>query len=168
MVMRSRLRKVMLTIHVTTSVGWLGAAAAVAGLAIVGATSGDELTVRSVYIAMQPIAVFVVVPLSLASLLTGVLQAFGTPWGLVRHYWVLALLALNLIATGVLLLFVQTVGPYTEDQARDATVPLTDLQALGAESFSHAVVAVLALVGAVAVAIFKPWGRTPFAGRTGG
>lgn len=158
----------MLTVHVTTSVAWLGAAAAVAGLAIVGATSGDELTVRSVYIAMQPIAVFVVVPLSIASLLTGVVQAVGTPWGLLRHYWVLALLALNIIATAVLLLFVRTIGPYTEDQARDASVPLTDLQALGTESFSHAVIAVLALIGAVGIAIFKPWGRTPFARRAGG
>ena len=58
--MTPRLRKLLLTAHVTVSVGWL------------------------------LIGWFVIVPASLASLLTGLVQSLGTEWGLFRHYWVSA------------------------------------------------------------------------------
>jgi hypothetical protein len=51
---------------------------------------------------------FVLVPLSLASLLTGLVQSLGTPWGLFRHYWVLFKLLINVLATIVLLMYMQT------------------------------------------------------------
>ena len=41
---------------------------------------------RGAYLAMDLIGWFVIVPLSLASLLTGLVQALGTTWGLFRHY----------------------------------------------------------------------------------
>src|SRR5436190_1468308 len=47
---------------------------------------------------------WVKVSLMIALLLTGVLQAAGTEWGLFRHYWVLAKLVLNVLASGLLLL----------------------------------------------------------------
>ena len=46
---------------------------------------------------------FVIVPLAIASLLTGVVQALATPWGLFRHYWVVIKLFLTVFATLVLL-----------------------------------------------------------------
>jgi hypothetical protein len=39
----------------------------------------------SAYLAMQPIAELVILPLCLAALITGVVQALGTDWGLTRH-----------------------------------------------------------------------------------
>ena len=50
----------------------------------------------------------VLVPLSLASLATGLVCSLGSVWGLFRHYWVLFKLAINLVATIVLLLYMQT------------------------------------------------------------
>jgi hypothetical protein len=38
---------------------------------------------------MAPAAWSVLVPLSLGSLLTGLVLSLGTTWGLLRHYWVL-------------------------------------------------------------------------------
>jgi hypothetical protein len=52
---------------------------------------------------------FVLVPLSFASLLTGLIQSLGTRWGLFRH-WVLAKLLINVFATVVVLLYMQTLG----------------------------------------------------------
>jgi DMSO/TMAO reductase YedYZ heme-binding membrane subunit len=98
-------RKVALTAHVTTSVGWLGAVAGVLALAIAGVSATDEQTVRGVYIAMRVTAWAVLVPLALASLVTGVLQALGTRWGLLRHYWVVTKLVITVIATAILLLY---------------------------------------------------------------
>ena len=111
------LRKLALTAHVACSVGWLGAVASFLALAVAGLASGDPGTVAAVYPAMKLITVCVIVPLSLASLLTGLVQSLGTPWGLFRHYWVLIKLLLTSVATIVLLLQLGPIG-YLGDAAR--------------------------------------------------
>src|SRR5215208_6576209 len=108
--MAPRLRKVALTAHVVSSVGWLGAAVAYLALAVAAATSDDAQMVRAAYLALEPTAWFAIVPLAFASLLTGLVQALGTPWGLFRHYWVLMKLLLTIVATSVLLLHMGTVS----------------------------------------------------------
>lgn len=64
------LRKFALTTHVTSSVGWLGAVGAFLALAIAGLSSQDAQIVRAAYLAMHLTTWFVIVPLSLAALLT--------------------------------------------------------------------------------------------------
>jgi uncharacterized membrane protein YuzA (DUF378 family) len=96
-------RKFMLTAHITFSVGWLGAVAVFLVLAVTGLCSHNALLVRAAYLAMGLSGWFVIVPSSFAALLTGVVQAVGTPWGLFRHYWVLVKLLLTLAATVLLL-----------------------------------------------------------------
>ncbi len=108
MTMTPRLRKLALTAHVTSSVGWLGGIATVLALAVTGLASQDAQLVRAAYVAMEPIGWFVLVPLSLASLLTGLVQSLGTTWGLFRHYWVVAKLLINVFATVLLLMYMQT------------------------------------------------------------
>ena len=110
MTMRPRLRKFALTAHVTSSVGWLGAVAGFLALAVAGLTSQDAQMVRAAYLAMDLTTWFVIVPLSLASLLTGLVQSLGTTWGLFRHYWVLAKLLLTILATVALLLHMQPIS----------------------------------------------------------
>jgi hypothetical protein len=98
-VMTPRLRKLVLTAHITFSVGWFGAVAAFLALAIAGLTNRDVQMVRTAYAAMELTARFVIVPLAIASLLSGIVQSLGTTWGLFRHYWVLAKLLLTTFAT---------------------------------------------------------------------
>jgi hypothetical protein len=97
--MTPSLRKLVLTAHITVSVGWLGAVIAFLALAIAGLTSRDAQMVRTSYAAMELTARFVIVPLAFASLLTGLIESLGTPWGLFRNYWVLAKLLLTTFAT---------------------------------------------------------------------
>src|SRR5438876_8144523 len=99
MTMTPRLRKFALTAHVTSSVGWLGAVVAYLALAIAGLTSQDAQRVRAACLAMELIGWFVIVPCSLAALLTGVVQSLGTEWGLFRHYWILVKFLLTIGAT---------------------------------------------------------------------
>src|SRR5213593_3677356 len=108
MTMPPRLRKFVLTAHVASSVGWLGAVAGFLALAVAGLTSQDAQMVRGTILAMEPMGWFVLVPLSLASLLTGLVQSLGSTWGLFRHHWVLAKLLINVFASFVLLLYMQT------------------------------------------------------------
>lgn len=69
--MKPSLRKFVLTAHITFSVGWFGAVAGFLSLAVAGLTSMNAQMVRSAYLAMELIGWFVIVPCSLASLLTG-------------------------------------------------------------------------------------------------
>ena len=108
MTMTPRLRKFALTAHVTTTVGWLGAVVVFLALAVVGLTSQDAQTVRGAYLVMEPTAWFVIVPLAFASLLTGLVQSLGTTWGLFRHYWILFKLLISVVATIVLLIYMET------------------------------------------------------------
>lgn len=85
MTMSPRLRKISLVAHVTVSVGWLGAVASFLALAVAGLVCEDARTVRSAYVAMELTSWVVIVPLSLAAVLTGLVQSLGTTWGLLRH-----------------------------------------------------------------------------------
>jgi hypothetical protein len=110
MTMRSGLRKFALTAHVTSSVGWLGAVVVSLALAVAGLTSRDPQVVRAAYLTLKVTGWAVLVPLSLGSLLTGLVQSLGTRWGLFRHYWILVKLLMNVLATIVLLLYMQTLS----------------------------------------------------------
>jgi len=151
MTMTPRLRKVVLTAHISSSVGWLGATAGFLALAITSLTEQDAQIIRAAYLGMDWIGWFVLVPLSIASLLTGLVQALGTTWGLFRHYWVLAKLLINLVATIVLLLFMQNLG--SGYYGRSAAPVL------------HAGVALLLLLAATTLSVFKPQGVTPYGWR---
>jgi hypothetical protein len=156
------LRKLALTAHVAASVGWLGAVAAFLAVAVVGVTSEDAQTVRGAYLVMEPAAKIVLVPLALASLLTGLLQGLGTPWGVVRHYWVLFKLAINVFATVVLLLYLETF----RSMADAAADPRTDLETVRTVSPAlHAGVALVLLLIATVLSIYKPRGVTRFGRR---
>ncbi|MFN2557698.1 MAG: DUF2269 domain-containing protein [Nitriliruptorales bacterium] len=160
--MGPRLRKTALTAHVTSSVGWLGAVAAFLALAIVGWTSQDAETVRGAYLVMEPAAWVVLVPLSLASLLTGLVSSLGTTWGLFRHYWVLFKLLINVVATIVLLLYL----PTFRFMASLAADPSTELGVVRSPSPAlHAALALLLLLVATVLGVFKPRGMTGYGRR---
>jgi len=82
MTMAPGLRKFVLTVHLTSSVGWIGAVVAYLALGVSAVTSQDAQTVRAAWIAMEVTGWFVIVPLALAALLTGLVMSLGTPWGL--------------------------------------------------------------------------------------
>jgi hypothetical protein len=162
MTMTPRVRKFALTAHVASSVGWLGAIAGFLALAVVGLTSQDAQTVRGAYLVMEPAAWFVLVPLAFASLLTGLVQSLGTTWGLFRHYWVLFKLLINIIATIVLLTYMETF----RFMAGVAADPSADLGAVRNVSPAlHAGAALLLLLVATTLAVYKPRGMTGYGRR---
>jgi hypothetical protein len=165
MTMTPRLRKLVLTTHIAASVGWLGAVAVFLGLGVAGMTAQDAQMVRGAYLAMEPAAWYVVVPLALASLLTGLVQSLGTSWGLFRHYWILFKFLINLAAITVLLMYTQTLS-YLADVAAQTTVSSDDLGVLRTPSVVlHSILALLLLLVATVLAVYKPRGMTPYGQR---
>ena len=161
MTMAPGLRKFVLTVHLTFSVGWIGAVVAYLALGVSAVTSRDAQTVRAAWVAMELTGWSVIVPLALAALLTGLVISLGTPWGLFRHYWVLISLALTILATVVLLLHMATVS-LMADAAREADG--ANLDGIGG-NLLHPGVGLLVLLVITALNVYKPRGMTRYGWR---
>lgn len=96
------------------SVGWVGALAVFMAHALACLVSSDELVVRATAVAMGITAWLVILPLSIGTLRTGLVQASGSAWGLLRHYWVLFKLVLTALAIVVLLLKLPSIAMLAE------------------------------------------------------
>src|SRR5258708_36415029 len=165
MLMTSGVRKFALTTHVTSSVGWFGAVAAFLSLAIAGLASQNAQTVRAAYLSMELTTWAVIVPLSVAALLTGIVQSVGTPWGLFRHHWVVAKLGLTVLATVILLVHTQPIGRVAA-VAAEGMLSSADLHQLRVQLIADAAAALMALLVATTLSVYKPWGMTSYGRRT--
>jgi hypothetical protein len=159
--MTSSLRKLALTVHLVVSLGWIGAVVVYLALGVSAMTSQDAQTVRAAWIAMEVTGWFVIVPLAVAALLTGLVMALGTLWGLFRHFWVLITLVLTILATVVLLLHLPTVTSLA-DQAR--SVDEAQLGGLGGDLL-HPGLGLVVLVVITALNVYKPRGLTRYGWR---
>jgi hypothetical protein len=159
MIMPPMLRRTVLTVHVASSVGWVGALIAYLALDLTAATSSDIAVVRGAYTAMDVIVRYAIVPLALASVLVGIINGLGTSWGLFRHYWVLAKLVLTVVATGVLLIEAGSVR-YLAAAAATASDP----RSLGS-TLPHSIGGLLILATALVLSVFKPRGLTRYGWR---
>jgi hypothetical protein len=158
MTMSPGLRKFALTAHLTFSVGWIGAVVAYLALGVSAVISKDAQTVRAAWIAMELTGWFVIVPLALGALLTGLVMSLGTQWGLFQHYWVLIALVLTILATVVLLLHMPTVSSLA-DVAREADG--AHLSGLGGDLL-HPGLGLVVLLAITVLNVYKPRGLTRY------
>ena len=161
--MPPRLRKLVLAVHVTVSVGWIGALAGYIALDVTAATAQDPAMLRAAYLGMALIAGDVIVWLAVAALVTGLAVSLGSKWGLFRHYWVVVSLVLTAVATGVLLSELGLI----RSMAAVAAAPSTsseDLRALD-NTLVHSIGGTLVLLVILGLNIYKPVGLTRYGWR---
>ena len=172
--MGPRLRKAMLTVHLVASIGWIGAVIAYLALDVVAVTSPDTDAVKASFIAMDLSARYAIVPLAVASLVTGIVMSLGTAWGLFRHYWVVISFVLTVFALAVLLGHVGDIGAMSASGAHDpagashAATGLTHGQAgpgVARGDFLHAGGGLVVLLFVTTLNVFKPKGLTPYGWR---
>jgi hypothetical protein len=146
----------VLLIHITCSISWIGGVVAylVIGLSVL--TTSDELTVRSGWVAMELIGWYALVPLALATVVTGLVLSVVTRWGLLRHYWVLISLLFTLLSTVVLILHMPDVSSTTAI-ARSGTP--ADIAHLGSD-LMHPSVGLVILLFVAVLNTYKPRGMT--------
>ena len=159
--MPARVRKFALAVHLAASIGWIGAVLMYLALGVAAATGGDPLTVRGAWMAMELTGWYVIVPLAVGSLLTGVVMGVGTRWGLLRYYWVVFALGLTTFATVVLILHMPSVSASAEvsRQARGER-----LYGLGGDLF-HPAVGLVLLLAVLVLNVYKPPGMTLYGWR---
>lgn len=159
--MQPGLRKLILTLHVATSVGWVGAVLAYLPLDIATVTSDDPATLRSAYVAMDLIARWALVPLAIATFASGLLISLTTPWGLFCHYWVLVSLLLTALALLVLVVETQTIGALAR---ASATATDDALRALPS-TLPHSIGGLIVLLVVLVLNVYKPRGLTRYGWR---
>jgi len=153
----------MLAVHLTCSVGWLGALVAYIVLDLSVDTSRDPQLVRAGWIGIGLVTASVIVPFALASLLTGIAIAGGTKWGLFRHWWVLISLALTTFAVAVLLLETRVIA-HNANLAADPGTSLSELLALPS-TLLHSLGGLVVLLVIQVLNVYKPQGLTPYGWR---
>jgi len=158
------LRKLALTAHVTSSIGWFGAVATFLALAVAGLTSRDAQLARASYLAMQVTTWFVIVPLALASLLSGVVSSLCTKWGLFRYYWVLLKLVITVLATLVLLVHTRPIDLLAGAAATTAVLG-ADLHSQQLQMVIASGAALVVLLVLTALSVYKPRGMTRYGQR---
>lgn len=155
------LRKLALIVHLTASVGWIGAVIAYLALGVSAASSQDLLTVRSAWIGMEVTGWYVIVPLAFASLLTGIAMSLGTSWGLFRHYWVLITLGLTIFCIVILLSHMRSVTAAAEMARADGSVHLVGR----GSDLLHPGLGLVVLLVIMVLNVYKPRGLTPYGWR---
>ena len=113
------------------------------------------------WLAMETVGWFVLVPMALGSWATGLLMSLGTRWGLFRHYWVLFAFVLTTLATAILIVHMPDVSSIQRAVASSAT---EDLAQYGGDLF-HATMGLLLLLVIQVLNIYKPPGLTRYGWR---
>jgi hypothetical protein len=157
-------RKLLLTLHIVLSISWLGleATQVVLGLSVV--SSADAERVKATYLVMAFVGTTIVPPAAVGSLVTGLLLGLGTPWGLLRHYWVTVKLVINVT---LVLVGHQVLRHWLTWQAEvvlaapGATLTATDVGSIRIRLLAGLTTALVLLTAAAALSVYKPWGRTP-------
>ena len=155
--MRPRTRKGVLVAHIVAAGAWIGLDVMLGVLVFTPLLTADPAVAALCYQAM-PLLFWPILVSGLTSLATGVVLGMGTHHGLVRHWWVLVKLVLNVVLTALVLVLL---GPAMDDAAHAgrrlaAGLPVdVDLSSL----VFPPLVSGTSLVVATVLAVYKPWGR---------
>ena len=145
-----RWRKVVLTSHVVTAVGLLGVDLVLLTFGIAGMAGYDP---GVVYPAMGFVGLAVFAPLSIVMWLVGVWNAWGTRWGLLRHWWVTVKLV---IASALVVLVLVALRPNLLAALHEgASLP----QRQRASLMAAPIVSSTLLLISTVLSVYKPWGR---------
>ncbi len=157
MLLSPALRKLMLFLHVATSVGLLGTVACF----VVFATFGlllTEVPASEVYLVLPLLTEALIIPLLVLSLAIGILSSVATPWGIARYYWVIAKLALTTLSLVVLLFQmapIERLAQASQSGLLNASNVSDQIRLV-----IHSVGGLLVLLLVAGLSIYKPRGQT--------
>lgn len=137
-----RMRRIVLTLHITGGVGLLGVCAVIVLADVRALTMDDPQPVYELMVSTPLLGI----PLSFLSLATGIVLGLTSKWGVLRYGWVTTKLVLNV---SVILVGALVLGPQTAAMADDGSGSETALVVGSAYD-------VVALLLATGLSVFKP------------
>ncbi|MFD9948111.1 hypothetical protein ACFWYW_55075 [Nonomuraea sp. NPDC059023] len=156
--MKPSARKVWLVLHVSASVGWLGGCYAMLVMGVVALTSGGKPLRPAAYELMHVSDTAIMIPGSLAALITGLVLALYTKWRLLHHWWVITKLVLTVFA--MVFGYAYTAQGVKAALAATLADPRADVGSLEPGLIAGSVVMLAVLFLATVLSVVKPWGRT--------
>ncbi|WP_262006172.1 DUF2269 domain-containing protein [Streptomyces sp. FIT100] len=148
-------RRAILVVHVSASASWLGLSLGLLGLSVAAIASDSQAAAEASYRSMAVFANWLMVPIALLTLVSGVVLSLGTPWGLARYHWVWTKFWLTLVTTG-LTVFSLRPGVNTAAEEAAAGIAVTDASGL----LAAPIVSLSAYLFMTAISVLKPWGMT--------
>ncbi|MFG2138769.1 DUF2269 domain-containing protein [Streptomyces sp. NPDC048650] len=147
-------RRAVLVVHVAVSVGWLGLTLGLLALGVAGYTTASPATAAAAYRAMKIFGDWLLLPVALTALVTGLVLSLGTRWGLARHRWVYTKFWLTVVTV---LLSAFALRPGIDQAAAQATAGTVtpDISLVVAPAVATATYFFL-----TAISMLKPWGPT--------
>lgn len=156
-------RRLALTAHILSSVGWMGALLVYLIVAVAAMMDASGPMIPAIWPIFELMGDRALVPLAAASLVTGVIMGMSTKWGLFRHYWVIFKLVLTTTAAAVLLKHMDLVGAVTRIARRDPAHPALFGAVPG--EIVHAAGGLLVPLTALILSVYKPRGITAYGQR---
>jgi hypothetical protein len=154
----AKTRKSILLVHIASAGAWIGIDVVMAVLVFTALSTDDDRAKALSFQALELVAVGPLLATGMTCLLTGILLGLGSKYGLVRYWWVAVKLVLNLLLTGlVLVALAPEVTAHAEQARRFAAGEPASLQV--GDLIFPPIVSPTALLVAMALAVFKPWGR---------
>jgi hypothetical protein len=151
-----RARKLVLLTHIAAAGAWLGIDL-VLGVLVFTAFTASDLQSAAAAASLASFATWPLITVGVVTLVTGVLLGLGSRYGLVRYWWVLAKLVLNVV---LVTLVVLVLAPGTTALAGTALDSLAagTAPALSTNLVFPPIVSSTAVIVAMTLAVFKPWG----------
>ncbi|MCX4511957.1 DUF2269 domain-containing protein [Streptomyces sp. NBC_01619] len=148
-------RRAILVVHVSASAGWLGLSLGLLGLSVAAVASGSPAVAEASYRSMAVFANWLMIPVALLTLASGLVLSLGTPWGLARYRWVWTKFWLTLVTTGLTAFSLRPEVNAAADQAA-AGIGVADTSGL----LAAPIVSLSTYLFMTAISVLKPWGMT--------
>jgi hypothetical protein len=154
--LRPQTRKSLLVVHIASAGAWIGIDV-VMGVVIFTALLSDDATRALCYQALELFAGWPLVVAGLACLASGVVLGLGTPYGLVRYWWVVVKLAINIVFVALVPVALRPEVLEKAEQGRQLMAGLPATLTVGNLIYPP-IVSPAGLLIAMILAVFKPWG----------
>ena len=153
----TRMRKCVLVVHIVSAGVWIGIDVVMAVFIFTALLAADDNTKALCYRALELFAIWPLLTTGLVCLASGVVLGLGTKYGLVRYWWVAIKLVLNIVLTALVLVALRPEVTEAAEQGRRFATGASASLAVGDLIFPP-IVSPTALLIAVVLAVFKPWG----------
>jgi hypothetical protein len=154
----ARTRKGVLVVHIVSAGAWLGIDVVLGLLVFTSIGTADPGTRALCYQALELFAVWPLFTMGAVCLASGVVLGLGSRYGLVKYWWVAVKLALNLVLTILVLVALRTGVRELAEVGRQLAAGERMVAGPGDMVFPP-IVSTTALLVAMVLSVFKPWGR---------
>ena len=157
MPLSARTRKLLLLVHIAAAGTWLGLDL-VLGILVLTTLAGDPTGAGAAAASLAAVATWPLVVAGLLTLASGVMLGLGTKYGLVRYWWVLVKLVVNVVLV-TLVVLVLWPGISAVGEAGRTALVVGESPVMPATLVFPPIVSSTALIVAMTLSVFKPWSR---------